>query len=706
MAEQQGRRPSSGRRGRPSRLAAVIQFFQNVWLGFWWYLSAPYRFFSEAAARRRRRAQAGAGGGKGSLFRQIRYYLFLPFALAAAGFARVFSGLGWWYQSTSARFFLQALPAIIVGLGATAVTAVAYFKPIDKVISRYERAGATSMAEKNYTVARICYERLVNLEGEKPELLYRLALAEAGVSGDESPRAYALMDEIAPDNNKQGELVEAHIWKGNRLLAIDPPTPQSLQLAFTHFKHALAKRPDSTEAHAGIYEIFMKTGQYAQAQQHLPYASRFKPELAVIFLRTQLASKPDVVKPQLETLRDSYKQKLAEDPDNKEIRIALAEAHRLLDDYPAAEQVLVEGTELSNNQEKDYHTALANLYMIQLQVLSAQKKINGEGQLRLVQAVLDHDPTHVFMLQRLYAMAEGEGDAAEKAREMMRRAIATGQAQAATLHMIQGNYWFGKGKPEKARIHLEQGYRLNPNLPELANNFAWIIATTPPFDAERALKIIDTVIENAPDVAQYRDTRGQILVRMARYKEALPDLEFALRSMPTSRSVHRALETCYRNLDMEEMAQQHKLICDKLTEEISRLRMEQANKKWFELPTRKQDGSIESVADDERMDYQNRQKPVAQPAAKEGEEKLTLDTSGTDPATPTANGDAAKSADGSGGGAATPPAGSADAGGNPPAAPAAPATPPTDPNPPADVPVKSGEPTSGPEPEPAPSEAP
>jgi predicted Zn-dependent protease len=95
-------------------------------------------------------------------------------------------------------------------------------------------------------------------------------------------------------------------------------------------------------------------------------------------------------------------------------------------------------------------------------------------------------------------------------------------------------------------------------MPAVANNLAWILANGPDPDLPRALETINAVIERWPGELRFRGTRGQILARMQRWKEALADLELALKVYPDSAQLHRALAETYEHLDAPGMAVEHR----------------------------------------------------------------------------------------------------------------------------------------------------
>jgi hypothetical protein len=97
-----------------------------------------------------------------------------------------------------------------------------------------------------------------------------------------------------------------------------------------------------------------------------------------------------------------------------------------------------------------------------------------------------------------------------------------------------------------------------PDIPLFVNNLAGVLAVGPDADLPRALATINPVIARWPAERRFRETRGQILARMARWEEALPDLEAALAVYPDSRALHRTLAEAYEHLDAPGLAAEHR----------------------------------------------------------------------------------------------------------------------------------------------------
>ena len=112
-------------------------------------------------------------------------------------------------------------------------------------------------------------------------------------------------------------------------------------------------------------------------------------------------------------------------------------------------------------------------------------------------------------------------------------------------------------------MHLERADELAPQTPAIANNLAWVLASSEPADLPRALELSNLAIERAPRDLNFRDTRGRIYVKMGRLKEALNDLEAALTAAPDDAQLHRALAEVYGHLGLSDMAAEHKRLAEK-----------------------------------------------------------------------------------------------------------------------------------------------
>jgi predicted Zn-dependent protease len=145
----------------------------------------------------------------------------------------------------------------------------------------------------------------------------------------------------------------------------------------------------------------------------------------------------------------------------------------------------------------------------------------------------------------------------ENSRAALRQLLSRGTAPALT-HLVLGADAWERGRVANARAHYEQAYQLDPTIPPVVNNLAAVLARSAPAELPRALAMMDSLVERAPNEPHYRQNRGEILSRLGRWKEALVDLERALPALPNDRILHGDLAETYQHLDMPEMAAEHR----------------------------------------------------------------------------------------------------------------------------------------------------
>jgi tetratricopeptide (TPR) repeat protein len=97
---------------------------------------------------------------------------------------------------------------------------------------------------------------------------------------------------------------------------------------------------------------------------------------------------------------------------------------------------------------------------------------------------------------------------------------------------------------ETARRALERAVEANPNNAVAWNNLAFVLLQQGK-DLDRALEASNRALQFSPDNYHLRETRGQILVKLKRWDEAIGDLEFALNGLPNATAIHQSLALSY-----------------------------------------------------------------------------------------------------------------------------------------------------------------
>jgi tetratricopeptide (TPR) repeat protein len=152
----------------------------------------------------------------------------------------------------------------------------------------------------------------------------------------------------------------------------------------------------------------------------------------------------------------------------------------------------------------------------------------------------------------------------------VREALITGSSPGIS-HFIQGTAALVKDDAETATMHLELASELLPNSSAIMNNLAVALTSRGDEHLEQALKFSNAAVENSRTAApHFYETRGQILFRLKRYLDAIPDLERALEHPDLATKAHESLATCYAELGDEELSRQHREAAERTAESRER----------------------------------------------------------------------------------------------------------------------------------------
>jgi tetratricopeptide (TPR) repeat protein len=447
----------------------------------------------------------------------------------------------------------SSLPALAAA-GLAAATALAASRTDPRsVAAEYARMGSLALEARDYPRARVCYERLAQDAGAGAETCYGLARALEGLG--HRGRAARLRARAAPAD--QPGFAPAHLDEARGLLSRQPTRPEDVVAAERHLRLALAASPPAgAEANALLGQIYAATGRPHQAVPHLVAAAPGLPEMRITLARAYRAlDRDDDARREAGLAYREFHLRLTADPDDLAARLRCAEAGALLDDHASAAAVLEEG--LARTGDPRLRSSLASILAAWSD--AAARRGRPGDRLALLGRGLRVDPTSRPLLERLGQVLRDGGPEAASAREALRDLLARGQATSAAHFTLGVDAWM-RGDAAAARAHLEEADRLEPGSPLVANNLAWVLARADPPDLGRALKLADLALERQPDARRFRGTRGDVLARLGRWRDALPELEAGLADAPDDPDLHRALADTYDHLGDADMAARHRTI--------------------------------------------------------------------------------------------------------------------------------------------------
>jgi tetratricopeptide (TPR) repeat protein len=472
-----------------------------------------------------------------------------------------------WARTRDLRLLPWGVPAI---LGCLAwlffLLCLAAWKPW-RTETSYSSIAAKALATKDFQTARVASQRLLALGVEpRRKHLFDLALAYGGL--DQDQEAVALLANIAPVD-RPGYL-PAHLFVAQTLLSKTNLTLQEITTAERHLKHVVALNPQSLDANELLGRVYVRLGKWELAEKFLSEVVSVRPEVSLL-LAAVLKAQGDSVgsRSWAERAAKLHRTRVEEaKADRPASRLAWADAMAMLGDYSAALGILEAGWR--QYEDRSYLSPMGEVCALWVDTLARVKPGELAGRITLIQRGLEYAPENEPLLRQLIRLTHLEGPEAAAARDTLNRMLTSGRATA-ILHFTLGVDSWQRGRPDEARKHLTLAYEIAPKMPQVANNMAMILTVGDKPDLPRALAVITSVLEKFPDNPGFRETRGQILVRLGRWQEAVADLEYALPSQVSKRGTHKALAEAYRGLNLRDLAAEHERRANEPAGERARL---------------------------------------------------------------------------------------------------------------------------------------
>jgi tetratricopeptide (TPR) repeat protein len=471
--------------------------------------------------------------------------------------SRLRTWLRLWRGSRDYRLLLAGMPALLVGGAALTLITAAAAVPRQEAEERYLDEARRAAKAKDYPAAMTCYDRLAYRGQERPDVLYGMAMTAEAMG--QQGRTMTILSGLA--TTERPGYPPAHLWWARYYMFQPNASAEAYRLAEIHLRFALeGELEDPDMAHGMLGEIYRVTSRLEQAETHLAKAVRSRPQL-----RLRLAEVHALRGDQQAARREAgyavsyFRARARADLKDAQSRLTWADAVTFLEEFQEAVAILEEGLALEADgpARSAYRGALGMVFSTWLDYLDRQKEASTETKFRLLDQGLGHDPSNSKLLERLVNWTRQEGPDAVAARASLQALLARGEASA-TVHLALGVDAWQRGDRAAALVHLEAAHRLAPQMPVVANNLAWVVAHGPQPDLPRALQLVNVALERAPNEPSFRGTRGYILVRMEKWKDALPDLEAALSKDPKSTSLHQDLAETYDRLGVPAMAAEHR----------------------------------------------------------------------------------------------------------------------------------------------------
>lgn len=420
----------------------------------------------------------------------------------------------------------------------------------------YKRMLVTAMEAEQYDVAMLCSDALLQITPDSAEHLYNRALI-ASASGEQEA-AREIMSELATERNS----AKAAMWMANAVGDIQQFSAWAMPQKQEYVQWltvASDNDPQDTAARRLKGTILSAMGDAQNAYATLLPIENTDSEVAYMLtmLERQLGLTENI-KPRIEKLLRAFKEKLAANPQDVNVRIKYATLMALNEQEEEAVELLSAGRFLMSDpaQLKQLTSALVEAMVLQSKKIQENDRspLGLMKSLNLLREAMNVDSTNAQLLEAVTQACVEAAKSENNDLFVLREAIVQGMGSD-TAHFILGTIALNQGKVEEAKNHLEIAAQSNPNLPGLLNNLAFAMTQEDMPDLERALRLSEAAVRTMPTHPYLRETRGQILLRLERYTEAIADLEFALAATELRPTIRPSLSKAYAAIGQTETAQ-------------------------------------------------------------------------------------------------------------------------------------------------------
>ncbi len=464
-----------------------------------------------------------------------------------------------WLNTRKYRRALKTLPAILL---ATLVFGVGAWHAVfgkSHTTGNYKEAVREMLEEHDYDRAQLFERKLAQLGVDTQLTEYRTALALA--QEEKLEEAYARMQLMAPVD--EPGYPAAHHWITQRLMGgqlvreklVSSPE-EARSLAKRHLDHL------KTLGFTGPDQQLLRALWLAQGNQLEEAAAALEPLVAILPSAAIQRMQIDMSLQRPEQARQDARSLVTQMTSRSRGRTRLTStdyqwwlaAEQVLGNLEKMRSILDQWRKLEPENETA-KAALATICRQQAQQLlrtplpDAQQVVD----LWLEAEELDQSEESLLQLTRILYRKQGRKPIYDRVLEVLRNSARVPASVLTTL----GTEAAVANRFDEARSFLAVAVEKDDSSAVAWNNLALVLGEGEADRLDEGLAAVNRALEIAPKEYRFRETRGQILLRLERWPEAIADLEYALNGLPELSEIHQSLATAYTALGDDELARVH-----------------------------------------------------------------------------------------------------------------------------------------------------
>jgi tetratricopeptide (TPR) repeat protein len=467
-----------------------------------------------------------------------------------------------WVQTRRTKVLILGCPALIAAFVVTTLAVRTREGLNSETIRRYLELAESQLRRSDVNQAEFYINRLLPL-GPPNDSILSIQSEIAMLRGRPDLAENVLLKSLANSDQSRDTLAHRQLAL-LKLGTTKSPNSSRANEAISHLETSLKANPSDVDGHQILAQLYLDRGDLEASTRHLEQVVTTKPAVAIDLARLfermgQNSRKLEFASQAASFFSQAFAPTATPPVEKPQDRIAgylqWTEALTMLGKLD--EVVVLLTAEQDRHPSPELRKRLAATYVR----LEAQlpRKENWERRVQLANLCRTYDPESPQGLVILANIAaQAPADLAAVAERDLQPYLDSDQAPAAA-YFLMGTSASQREDWPKALRFLRKAVAMEPRADISWNNLAQTLATMNPPDLIEAERCVNEALAINPQPATYHETRGQIMIKLERWAEAVRELEIAMQAMPAETNIHRGLALAYDHLGDDDLAEFHRI---------------------------------------------------------------------------------------------------------------------------------------------------
>ncbi|MFN8739492.1 MAG: hypothetical protein ACK5YR_06200 [Pirellula sp.] len=421
--------------------------------------------------------------------------------------------------------------------------------------------------------ADLMLSRILQLgEGNLPSRFY---VAQQNIAIGRVDVARSIISQIAPDNRPG--LAEAHEWMAKDIVSRAARGEQVSPVVLRHHLQNSLERFDLNFEPA-LYEIYAsmldQDKRFTEATRLLAkageissvYQLKMVDYLVQKKLTNQAKGSADVLVAKVENSIANPKSK----PEDVARDVILAARAYSMTDRIDESIKFLEKHQPNQFNMADWRRTYSENFRMKFRKSLVRSDERMQVNLNFLNVAIRADPTNVAVQSELQLLNEIGITSTPEQRKSLVNLIAQ-QGSSLVPKIVLAEFALVEGRVDEAITYYELILAEVPEFTIVLNNLAALLAKKSPPDIEKARELIDRAIALTPNIAECRDTKGNIEAQAGNNDLAITEYLKALELAPARLTTREKLIKLYESLGNEPEARKQKEMLQKVKDELARI---------------------------------------------------------------------------------------------------------------------------------------